>query len=121
MRIWFVPENTPYLYWLIPESGTQGVLGLMGEDGLKTRRCLERFFEKRHFTAVSFQGARIPAYTSWAPVQRQLGAGCVYLVGDAASHVKVTTVGGIVTDLRGASGVAESILNRGRGRELRPR
>ena len=21
-RVWFVPDDTPYFYWLIPESGT---------------------------------------------------------------------------------------------------
>ena len=43
----------------------------------------------------------------------------MYLVGDAAGQVKVTTVGGIVTGFRGAVGVADSILNGGPGRELR--
>jgi flavin-dependent dehydrogenase len=43
----------------------------------------------------------------------------VYLVGDAAAQVKVTTVGGIVTGFRGALGVAESIVNHGESLELR--
>jgi len=58
-------------------------------------------------------------YTGWVPVKRQVGAGSVYLVGDAAGQVKVTTVGGIVTGFRGALGVAEAILNGGSSRELR--
>jgi len=41
------------------------------------------------------------------------------LVGDAAGHVKVSTVGGIVTGFRGAIGVVEAILNGGPGNELR--
>ena len=49
-------------------------------------------------------------YSKWTPVHRRLAGGEVYLVGDAAGHVKVTTVGGIVTGLRGAFGVAEAIL-----------
>ena len=44
-----------------------------------------------------FQGARIPVYKKWVPVRRQVGNGSVYVVGDAAGQVKVTTVGGIVT------------------------
>jgi flavin-dependent dehydrogenase len=43
----------------------------------------------------------------------------VYLVGDAAGHVKVTTVGGIVTGFRGALGVAEAILNGGSSRSFK--
>ena len=40
-------------------------------------------------------------------------SGChVYLVGDAAAQVKVTTVGGLVTGLRGAKAAASAILGR---------
>jgi geranylgeranyl diphosphate/geranylgeranyl-bacteriochlorophyllide a reductase len=119
VRVWFVPDDTPYFYWLIPESEGRGALGLIGVDGRQTRRCLDRFMEKRHFRALAFQGARIPIYEGWVPVERRLGGGSVYLVGDAAAQVKVTTVGGVVTGFRGALGVSESILNGGRSRELR--
>jgi len=118
-RVWFVPHDTPYFYWLIPESPTRGALGLIGENGPETRRHLERFLEKRNLDAIEFQGARIPVYTGWVPVRRQVGNGSVYLVGDAAGQVKVTTVGGIVTGFRGALGVAESIFYGGASSELR--
>ncbi len=118
VRVWFVPDDTPYFYWLIPESDGHGALGLIGEDGAQTRRVLERFLEKKHFDPLSFQGARIPVYTGWVPVKRDVGAGSVYLVGDAAGQVKVTTVGGIVTGVRGAEGVAEAILNGGHSKKL---
>jgi flavin-dependent dehydrogenase len=119
VRVWFVPDDTPYFYWLIPESPERAALGLIGEDGQETRRCLERFMEKRGFTPLGFQGARIPVYDRWTPVERRVGAGRVFLVGDAAGQVKVTTVGGIVTGFRGALGVSEAILNGGESRELR--
>jgi flavin-dependent dehydrogenase len=118
-RVWFVPEDTPYFYWLIPESATRGALGLIGEHGPDTRRHLERFLEKRKLEPIEFQGARIPVYTGWVPVKRDVGNGSVYVVGDAAGQVKVTTVGGIVTGFRGALGVAEAILNGGASGELR--
>ena len=118
-RVWFVPDDTPYFYWLIPESPTRGALGIIGESGADTRRCLERFLEKRKLDPIEFQGARIPVYNRWVPVRRQVGSGSVYLVGDAAAQVKVSTVGGTVTGFRGAMGVAESILNGGASRELR--
>ena len=118
-RVWFVPDDTPYFYWLIPESPERGALGIIGEDGAHTRRCLERFLEKRRLEPIEFQGARIPVYNRWVPVQRQLGQSSVYLVGDAAAHVKVSTVGGTVTGFRGAIGVVESILGGGDSPELR--
>ena len=102
-RVWFIPDDTPYFYWLIPDSPTQGVLGLIGEDGPETRRALERFLEKQQLEPLGYQAARIPVYSGWIPVRRRVAGGEVYLVGDAAGHVKVTTVGGIVTGLRGAA------------------
>ncbi len=110
-RVWFIPEDTPYFYWLIPESPGRAVLGLIGEEGQPTRQRLDRFLDKRGLTPVEYQGARIPLYTRWIPVHRKVGEGDVYLVGDAAGHVKITTVGGIVTGFRGAMAVAERILN----------
>jgi len=119
VRVWFVPGDTPYFYWLIPESKETAALGLIGEDGHHARECLDRFMDKRHFEPLSFQAARIPVYEGWVPVERRLGGGRVFLVGDAACQVKVSTVGGIVTGFRGALGVSEAILDGGRSRELR--
>src|ERR1700690_751014 len=118
-RVWFVPQDTPYFYWLVPESAKHGALGIIGESGPETMRHLERFLEKKNLEPIEFQGARIPVCSRWVPVRRQVGSGSVYLVGDAAGQVKVTTVGGIVTGLRGALGVADSRLNGGSRRELR--
>lgn len=118
VRVWFVPQDTPYFYWLIPDSPERGALGMIGETGAEAQKHLEIFLEKRKLDPLGFQAARIPIYTGWVPVERRFGRGRVYLVGDAAGQVKVTTVGGIVTGLRGAAGVARAILN-GRGREGR--
>ena len=117
-RVWFVPDDTPYFYWLIPESAERGALGVIGEDGHDTARCLARFLEKKGIEPLEWQGARIPVYKRWVPVRRRIGKANVYLVGDAAAQVKVSTVGGIVTGFRGAQAVAESILEAGRGKEL---
>jgi flavin-dependent dehydrogenase len=119
VRVWFIPDDTPYFYWLIPHSTTQGVLGLIGRDGTATKTVLDRFLVKHNLTPLSYQGARIPIYTGWTPLRRQMAGGDVYLVGDAAGHVKVSTVGGIVTGFRGVLGVVESILNGGSNRKLR--
>jgi len=117
-RVWFVPDDTPYFYWLIPESAERGALGVIGEHGQETKRFFERFMEKKRLEPLEWQGARIPVYRNWVPVRRQIGNGEVYLVGDAAAQVKVSTVGGIVTGFRGALGVAEALLKRGKSQEL---
>ena len=117
-RVWFVPDDTPYFYWLIPESSERAALGIIGE-GTDTAKRLARFLEKKQMEPIEWQGAQIPVYRKWVPVKRRVGNGDVYLVGDAAAQVKVTTVGGIVTGFRGAIGVAQSILRDGASRELR--
>lgn len=117
-RVWFVPDDTPYFYWLIPESSERAALGIIGE-GADTKKRLARFLNKQGMEPLEWQGAQIPVYRKWIPVKRRVGNGDVYLVGDAAAQVKVTTVGGIVTGFRGAIGVAQSILRDGASRELR--
>jgi digeranylgeranylglycerophospholipid reductase len=119
-RVWFVPDDTPYFYWLIPENETRGALGIIGEgSGQETKRRIERFLEKKRMEPLEWQGARIPVYRKWIPVERRVGNGRVFLVGDAAAQVKVSTVGGIVTGFRGAQGVADALLGTGENGALR--
>jgi len=74
-RVWFVPDDTPYFYWLIPESAERGALGIIGEDGRDTKKCLSKFLEKKKLEPLEWQGARIPVYRGWVPVRRQIGNG----------------------------------------------
>jgi flavin-dependent dehydrogenase len=71
-----------------------------------------RFLNARGFktTQSPIQAAWIPLSASTHQPWRQISGCDVYLVGDAAGHVKVTTVGGLVTGLWGARAAAESIL-----------
>ena len=94
------------------------MLGLIAEGESKGRICLERFLQKKDLEPIEFQNAHITQYTRWIPNNRQVGEGSVYMVGDAAGHVKVTTVGGLVTGFRGALCVAEAILNGGSSNEF---
>src|SRR6266849_3573857 len=96
-RVWFVPDDTPYFYWLIPENESRGALGIIGEgSGQETKKRIERFLEKRNMQPLEWQGARIPVYRKWIPVERR-----------------------VVTGFRGAQGVADKLLGSGRGGELR--
>ena len=117
-RIWFVPEDTPYFYWLIPYSSTHGVLGVIGEEREKTRENHELFIKRKSLEPLEFQTALIPRYRNWIPFRRNIEGSHVYLVGDAAGHVKVTTVGGIVTGFSGALGVVDAITNGGSSRRF---
>jgi flavin-dependent dehydrogenase len=111
-QVWFEPKDTRYFYWLIPQSPTHAAVGFIAEEGKTARGKLERFLDRIGLKPVEIQSARIPAYTHLAhPWRRRAGAE-IYLVGDAAAQVKVTTVGGLVTGLRGAKAAANAILRR---------
>jgi flavin-dependent dehydrogenase len=120
-QVWFEPEDTPYFYWLIPESDEQAAVGFIAEEGKSARRTLERFLKRQGLKILDMQAARIPAYThSVRPWSRMFGSD-IYLIGDAAAQVKVTTVGGLVTGLRGAQAAANAILRRSNYlKELKP-
>ena len=111
-RVWFLPEDTPYFYWLIPHSASEGVLGLIAEDMQKGRKSLTRFMNRKGMKPSLFQSAPTPIYNRWIPFHRRIGNSDVYLIGDAAGHVKVTTVGGVVTGIRGALSVVDHILGK---------
>lgn len=111
-RVWFRPDDTRYFYWLIPESETYGALGVIGEDPGELRDRLDRFMKERDLVSLEYQAACVPNYRRWTPIRKTVGGGQVYLVGDAAGQVKVTTVGGVVTGFRGAIVAVDSILGR---------
>lgn len=109
-RIWFDPAATRYFFWLIPESPDRGVLGVIGDAGGPTRELLDAFVARQGLRPLAYQAATVamhhPSLRPWGRV----GAAPVYLVGDAAGQVKVTTVGGTVTGFYGAEAAARCIL-----------
>src|SRR2546427_6497310 len=120
-QVWFKPEDTPYFYWLIPESPKQAAVGFITEEGKSAKIKLEKFLSRRGLKPVEIQAARIPAYTHSTRPWRRISGSDIYLVGDAAAQVKVTTVGGLVTGLRGAKVAANAILRQADYlKELRP-
>ena len=121
VRVWFDRQSTRFFYWLIPESRHTGAAGLIAETPEEAKRALERFLAAHGLEPLEYQADRVPLH----PWRLRSGApavgGRVLLAGDAAGQVKVTTVGGVVTGMRGAAAAARSLL-RGTSyaRELRP-
>ena len=111
-RVWFLPDDTPYFYWLIPHSASEGVLGLIAKDMRRGRRSLESFMKRKDLKPSLFQSAPTPIYNRWMPFHRRIGNSDIYLVGDAAGHVKSSTVGGVVTGIRGTLSVVDHILGK---------
>ncbi|MCJ7734704.1 MAG: hypothetical protein MUP11_09155, partial [Anaerolineales bacterium] len=109
-KVWFQLDDTPYFYWLIPDNNRKAVVGLIAEEGADIRTLLNNFLEKNQFQPQSYQSGKAALYDKRLEIQFRVGDLDVYLVGDAAGQVKVTTVGGTVTGLYGGMAAAEAIL-----------
>jgi flavin-dependent dehydrogenase len=119
-QVWFDTEDTRFFYWLIPESATGAVVGLVGDERARMRQLLRHFLDRKGFKALAYQGARIALYHPRLQTSVKVGEARVLLVGDAAGQVKVTTVGGTVSGLLGATAAVRAILlNRSYAAELR--
>ncbi|MGQ0562775.1 MAG: FAD-dependent monooxygenase, partial [Gemmatimonadota bacterium] len=110
-EIWFDRARSRFFFWLIPESTTTGALGVIAEQTHNARALLDDFLAEHGYAAHEYQGALIPLHQPFRKSEWRLGGGRVLLVGDAAAHVKVTTVGGLVSGLWGARAAAEALIS----------
>lgn len=110
VRCWFDVVETPYFFWGIPESPSRGVVGLIAPAGEDPRPILDRFLARRGLHALAYQGGQVALHHPRLRAWGRVGEVRVLLVGDAAGHVKVTTVGGTVTGLWGAQAAAQALL-----------
>lgn len=110
VKVWFDYEDTPYFYWLIPDSETRAVVGLIAQSGANIRVLLDRFLTENNFYPLSYQSGKAALYSPGDRIESQVGDLKVMLIGDAAGQVKVTTVGGTVTGLSGGQAAACAIL-----------
>jgi len=115
VRVWFERDDTRFFYWLIPESNGRAAVGLIADDASVARSKLDGFLCARDLEPIEYQSSAVGVHRfssrSWA---RRDGER-MHLIGDAAGQVKMTTVGGLVTGLRGARAAAETILSSNRG------
>ena len=121
VRVWFDRTATRFFYWLIPESPQTGAAGVIAESPGEARRLLEHFLSAQGLSSLDWQeAAEVPLFPLRAG-RAPLGNGRVLLAGDAAGQVKGTTVGGVVTGMRGGLAAARSLLhNTFYDAELRP-
>lgn len=110
-KVWFDNGDTPYFYWLIPDSETKAVVGLITQPGANIRVLLDRFLAEKSFHPLAYQSGIAALYSPGNKIECRVGDLKVMLVGDAAGQVKVTTVGGTVTGLSGGQAAACAILD----------
>ena len=111
VKVWFDTDETRFFFWLIPESTSKGVVGLIGDQGVQTRESLKTFLTHHDLKPETYQAAQVALYSPRLKPWTQVGKTPVYLVGDAAGQVKVSTVGGTVSGFLGAQAAASALLN----------
>src|SRR5215475_923568 len=118
-RVWFDPARTKYFYWLIPESDEMAAVGLIADDARQAGSALKSFLQEQGMEPIDYQASMVPMHKFQYFARVNEISRNVFLIGDAAAQVKITTVGGVVTGLRGARAVVEAILNgRKTGKEI---
>ncbi len=121
VQVWFEPERSRYFFWSIPENAKRAVVGFIADDATTARARLLDFLREHNLPPLQIQAARIPLFVAGRKPWKRINGCDVYLVGDAAGHVKVTTVGGLVTGLWGAKAAAQAIQAKSDyGKALRP-
>ncbi len=116
IKTYFGEEVCPGLFaWVVPESSTIARVGLATTKN--TKYYFDKFMQEHNFTAKEIQAGTIPIYH---PKQKLKHENC-YVIGDASSYVKATTLGGLVPALKQAQILAECILQgKEFEREIRP-
>jgi len=113
VQVWFDRAYTRFFGWLIPESPGCAVVGLIAENQAEASERLRRFLATHRLEATGYQAAQVSTHRFNAQPWARIGEADVLLVGDAAGQVKMTTVGGVVTGLRGARAAANALLQPG--------
>jgi flavin-dependent dehydrogenase len=119
VRVWFDRDSTRFFYWLIPESPETGIAGLIAESDGAARQSLGQFLAAQNLAPMGYQAAVVPLHR-WGERGAPSAGDGVLLAGDAAGQVKVTTVGGVVTGMRGGVAAARAWVHGcGATRQLR--
>lgn len=118
VHVWFDPSTTRFFYWLIPESNESAVLGVIGQSKKEAERLLITFMNKNGMRPRMWQNSEDVPLPTLKKSRVSLGDGRILLAGDSAAQVKATTVGGLVTGLKGGISASYIILRRKDSRDL---
>jgi len=101
-------EDFPNFFgWVVPESEDTVRLGLGAFNNAKDYfyKFLERMTGNKE--VLCWESGIYPVYNPSKVIQKDN----VYLIGDAATHVKATTGGGIIPSLKAAHTLSDCIIN----------
>ncbi len=95
-----------FFAWVVPMSKTTAKVGTAVYT--KPKEYLDRFLKDKFPDAkiTGYQGGLIPYYSPETAIEK----GNVFLIGDAAEHVKATTGGGVINGFWAADELVKGIL-----------
>lgn len=99
-----------YFGWIVPENKKTARIGIVGDEDIP--KLFQSFLDKIGIDKKNFvecQSGVIPVFDYHARCSDRN----IYLIGDAAGHVKATTLGGIVYGMRAAKILAGVLDNGG--------
>lgn len=97
-----------YFGWIVPENKKIARIGIVGDENIP--RLFQNFLDKIGIDKKNFiecQSGVIPVFD----YHSKCSAENIYLIGDAAGHVKSTTLGGIVYGMRAGKILADALKN----------
>ncbi|MFA6461293.1 MAG: NAD(P)/FAD-dependent oxidoreductase [Candidatus Woesearchaeota archaeon] len=92
--------------WIVPESESRARIGL-ASTSKDARKMFESFMSNYNYAVIEMQAGMIPLY---CPQQKLQQDNC-YLLGDASTFVKATTLGGLIPGLKQAEILAYCLIN----------
>lgn len=110
VHVWFDTSTTRFFYWLIPEGRGSAVVGVIGKDKEEAKSLLASFLKGHGFRAKEWQDEEDVPLAGLGQAAVSDRGGRIFFAGDSAAQVKATTVGGLVTGLKGGISCADSIL-----------
>ncbi len=112
-EVFFGDEFPGFFGWSVPENERIARIGVAAK---KPRPVFDKFVKRFNGKIIEMQGGLIPKYTAGINVEED----GLYVVGDAAGHVKATTGGGLVPGLMGVEALVRSLCGgKNYRRELR--
>lgn len=103
-QTFFGKEVCPDLFaWVVPESEHLARVGLASTKD--ARKLFDCFMSSYNFAVIEMQGGIIPLYSQ----KQKLKQDNCYVLGDASSFVKATTLGGLIPGLKQAQILADCL------------
>ena len=107
-RIWIDRRFSEDFIWFIPQDKRFGVCGLCSERA-DARERLDAFLNESGLEPLEYESGIVPVYNPGFFPYKRVGKREIFLVGDAALQVKMSTVGGVFAGLWGAFCATESL------------